>query len=102
MAAPSELVGAIDELARNDLQGSRDWYFGWLRISTTVVAVGVILEEADEFPFRKHRFVISRGDLVPRYRLIHCLKWIAKIGWFLIIVGVIGEGIFESFVSKTD
>jgi hypothetical protein len=51
MAAPSELVGAIDELACNDLQGLRDWYFGWLRIGTIVVAVGVIREEADEFGY---------------------------------------------------
>jgi hypothetical protein len=97
-------IPALDELVRIDLQRLRDSYFWWLIVCTAVVAVGVVLEEA-EYIFHflvKPRLDISTGMYVPPYRRVAALKWVTKLGWILIVVGVVGEGVFESLVSRAD
>jgi hypothetical protein len=101
MIPPLYLISSIDEYVRSDLQGLRDWYFSCLRYSTIGVALGVVLEEAESYPFRKQS--LNRyGAMVVRHRLVSWVRKIEKIGWGLIIFGVIGEGVFESLVSRTD
>jgi hypothetical protein len=39
-----ELIQALDEAIRTDLQNCRESYFGWLVASSIVVALGVVLE----------------------------------------------------------
>jgi len=86
MALPQSLITALDELVRSDFLSLRDSYFDWLLISTGVVVMGVVLEELGEW------------DAIAR----RCGKKITKIGWLLIIAGVIGEGVFEGLVAKAD
>jgi hypothetical protein len=102
MTVPAGMTRVLDESIRNDLQRIRDVYFVWLLVCTALVAVGVLLEETESIPLRKTRFNISTGIPVLSYRLISWKKRITTIGWILIVIGVIGEGIFEGCVSKAD
>ncbi|HEV2323749.1 MAG TPA: hypothetical protein VGS10_07345 [Terracidiphilus sp.] len=83
---PASFVRSLDSSLRNDFQQWRDMFFFWLSFSTGAVLVGVILEEIEEI----------KG--IPE----SAGKWLAKIGWLLIIVGVLGEGVFEGLLSKAD
>jgi hypothetical protein len=86
MTLPESFIRSLDELVRSDFQSLRDSYFTWLLICTGIVVVGVVLEELGEL----EAIAKPWG------------KRLARIGWLLIIVGVIGEGVFEGFVSKAD
>lgn len=102
MVAPS-LVLRLDDLIRGDLQALRNSYFHLLLVFTGLVAVGVLLEEAESFPFiSKATFDSVKGLLAPRHRVVLWLKRLSKLGWILVVAGVIGEGIFEGYVSEAD
>src|SRR5206468_7842040 len=76
---PSAITRSLDELVRSDFQSLRDSYFTWLLICTAIVAAGVVLEEFDDW------------ELISNL----LRKRLAKLGWLLIVLGVIGEGVFE-------
>jgi hypothetical protein len=61
------LARALDELVRQDLQSSRDWYFDLVLISTLLVFIGVVLEEAGIIagPFSEPRLNLQNGIPIP-------------------------------------
>jgi hypothetical protein len=87
---PKKAIRDVDSAIRNDFQSWRDMYFFWLMVSTVLVAIGVLLEEVEEIKKLRRHFGARFA------------KNLAKFGWFLILVGVIGEGLFEGYMSKTD
>lgn len=83
---PEIIATVTDELIRTDLQTLRDTYFNWLIGAAIFVFVGVCLEEAEIlFPKR-----------------IQLAKRLGRLGWLLIMLGVAGEGVFETLVSRAD
>jgi ABC-type uncharacterized transport system ATPase subunit len=98
------VVPSMDELIRIDLQNLRDLYFWWLLFCTGVVALGVLLEETEDLLSSrlKSRLDPSKGVFVPPFRLLSAIKLATKLGWILIIAGVVGEGVSEALVSKVD
>jgi hypothetical protein len=97
MTVPAGFVRMLDESVRSDFQTLRDSYFNWLLICTAIVAIGVLFEEVESFSFGKMQL-----DISARRTRVRFVKRIAKIGWFLILIGVVGEGVFEGLVSKAD
>jgi hypothetical protein len=91
------IVASVDESIKNGLEASRELWFVLLVISTVLVFIGVVLEEAEGWmPYLERLLPVTE---ITQYRLI---KRIAKIGWILIVVGVMGEGAFEVLVSRAD
>jgi hypothetical protein len=92
----------IDAALRNQFKSERDFLFTWLLICTAIVALGVVLEEAELWlPSGKPRLNMVTGDF-SAHPLIKWQKRVVKIGWVLIVVGVIGEGLFEATTSIAD
>jgi hypothetical protein len=86
----------------SELKQIRDCWFLLLLVCTGVVVLGVFLEEAELWlPSGKPRLDMAKGTLIPsRWN-----KWkdkMSRIGWILIILGVVGEGLFEAAVSSAD
>src|SRR5919109_4509230 len=79
------------ESTRIGLQAARNLYFWALAISTMAVAAGVVLEEAESW-FRYAKYALPL-DPMTEYRWT---KKLTKLGWILIVAGVIGEGWFEA------
>lgn len=105
MALPAETLRLLAE--KTSSQVLRDRYFGWLLICTGAVAIGVIMEEVGELDFKKRGILLAvklaRFQIeIPAYRLKAWLRRIVRAGWLLVVVGVIGEGLFEGFVSRED
>jgi hypothetical protein len=95
-------LSTLDDAIRAELTSFRDSYFHWLLACTLVVLAGVVLEEFDSFSIGKPKLDSISGILVPRYTLIAWKKRIGRIGWLLIIIGVLGEGVFEYAGSTAD
>src|SRR5947209_3112133 len=102
MEVSTEALRLLDNLVGTNLQELRDSYFHWLLFFTGVVAMGVVLEETESLPFTKARFDPSIGLPVPRCGLISWMRWFTRIGWVMIVTGVIGEGTVEALISKAD
>src|SRR5713101_3272264 len=109
----SQITQALALASKADLKNLRDWYFDCLLVCTGLLGVGLLMEapeiwhDAREAIWGKSRELkhsltpsIDRKEypvpLSPRMKLL------AAVGWVLIVVGVIGEGVFEGFVSKYD
>jgi hypothetical protein len=71
------------------------------------VFIGVIVEEADEFfdwmlSSRRFARFVPVTVIVDSRRFKKWAKRISRIGWFILIAGVLGEGLFEVLVSHQD
>ncbi len=96
------LLASASGSLRSDLTQVRDCFFWLLLACTAIVAVGVVLEEAESwFPSGKPRLDSIRGIPISP-PLIKWKKALVRLGWKLLIIGVIGEGVFEGFTSWAD
>jgi len=78
------------------LTALRDLYFSCLLLSSITVAIGVALE-GPEVIHETRTILLHIQGKGPSW-----ITLVALIGWILVAVGVIGEGIFEALVSQTD
>jgi hypothetical protein len=103
---PPDILAKLNECAKTDLIGTRDWWFRVLKWSTTTVAAGLILElpelvyeltdiARNRIQRLKYRIVLSETKL-------EIYKVVAFIGWFLIVAGVVGERYAEIRVNDLD
>jgi len=94
------------------LKNLRDLYFIFLLGCTALVALGLFMEvgeiwhDAKEAVCeksleRKHWLKLSVDRKEYPARVSRCKKLFAAVGWVLIVVGVVGEGVFEG-VYKYD
>jgi len=97
MSTSTFVSGTLDALVRADFENFRDLWFWWLLFSSAVVALGVTLEG----PEVVHEFMSSIRGL-PNGKTPPWIKFLGSIGWILIVLGLVGEGISENFVSKAD
>jgi hypothetical protein len=102
MSIPLEILRDLDELVRTDLQGLRDSYFHWLLIATWAVLIGVLVEGPEVVRDLRDGFLMWRKRPPAHSHHPFWILILSSVGWFLISVGVVGEGIFESLVSKGD
>jgi hypothetical protein len=99
----TSLLQLLDDATRSNLQDLRNAFFDWLLISTVLVILGVVCEEADVIlMFKWARRCLPIGILLPTHRLDRWAKRVSTIGWIVLLVGVSGEGIFEGLVSRAD
>ena len=101
-ASFTEIAKNIDDLVRADFESFRDSWFNWLLFWTAVVAVGLLFE----MPEIIHDSAEVIRDLFhsakSTSRIAPWMKLLVSAGWLLIVVGVMGEFVADSFVSKAD
>jgi hypothetical protein len=99
------------EAARSHLKGLRDWNFFCLLVCTFAVGAGLLMELPEiihdlcEIYGRKSRertYWLTPSIDRKEYPRRDWVKIWSALGWILIVVGVTGEGVFESYVSKYD
>ena len=98
---PPVIPKGLDDLVRSDFELFRNIWFTRLLISTAVVALGLLFE----LPEICHESVDAIRALRHKPRMPEIASWmklLVSIGWLLIVVGVTGEFVADSFVSKAD
>jgi hypothetical protein len=87
---------------RDELTQIRDCFFFLLLACTVLVALGVALEEADNWlPSGRTRLNMLNGTFSPS-PWVEWKRRLSRLGWILILLGVVGEGLFEGATSWTD
>lgn len=92
----------IDDAIRSSNQHLRGQFFTGLLIFTFIVLIGVVLEESESIPIRRTTIDQNSGLSVPRHRLLRWLARLQKLGWVLVVVGVLGEFVFEGCLTRMD
>lgn len=95
------IPNGLDDLVRSEFEAFRDCWFNWLLFWTAIVALGLLCE----LPEIWH----DTGDAIhallnrpKRPEIAPWMKLLVSVGWLLIVVGVSGEFVADSFVSKAD
>lgn len=108
---PDVIAQALQLAKRADFQKFRDWYFFLLLASTGIVALGLVLEAPeiihDLYGIFRRKSMELRYWLAPsmhrrEYLAPDWMKVCTAVGWLLIVLGVMGEFVFEAYVSKYD
>jgi hypothetical protein len=97
MYIPREFLERLDELVRTDLKALRDSYFEYVLISSGAVVVGVLMEGPEVV-----RELWQNFRKIPEHRTPSWILLLSLLGWFLVCFGIVAEGVFEGFVSRTD
>lgn len=102
-----DALKSIDTLIRADFIAYRETCFNWLLAATGLVVAGLALEGPElwheitsinrHWRFRR-RFHFS----LPEEHAPNWATLLAFVGWLLIVVGVAGEYVADSFVSRAD
>jgi len=96
------LSGVLPDPTRDALQATADRWFHWLLISSAVVAIGVALEAWEATIMLKRWYRLKRGKEVAEPNEKSWAIPTSYLGLVLVVAGVVGEGVFEALVSKTD
>lgn len=104
MPIPDTLRG-LDALIRADLEAYRDFWFHQLLLATLLVVVGLVLEGPELW--YEIISIIRQWCSMPKFSTPekHAPNWVkllAFIGWLLIVGGVAGEYVADSFLSRAD
>jgi hypothetical protein len=103
---PDTLKG-IDDLIRAGFEAYRGSCFNWLLAATGLVVVGLVLEGPELWHditsiVRRWHFKRRFHFSLPEEHSPDWVKLLAFVGWLLIVIGVAGEYVADSFVSKAD
>jgi hypothetical protein len=96
------VVKGLDDLVRSDFESFRNIWFDRLLISTAVVVVGLLFELPEILQDSIHAIRDLRHGSTPAPEVSARVKLLVSVGWLLIVVGVVGEFVADSFVSKAD
>lgn len=101
----------FDLSSKVELRNLRDLYFGCLLVCTGLVGIGLLMEAAEIWydvretighKSREHTYWLTPSIDRKEYKTPDFVKLLSAVGCVLIVLGVIGEGVFEGFVSKYD
>jgi hypothetical protein len=96
MYVDPELLRRLDNAIRFDLESWRVMFFHCLIGASMLVAIGVGLEGPEVIHEVRNIWRNPKQEAKSRIKLI------GLVGWVLVVVGVIGEGIFEGAFSVSD
>ena len=106
MSIQPQLLQELDASVKSGFQSLRDSYFKDLIICTVALGVGVVAEELEYILewrwFVRLIRVFSVRILSPKHRLDSWVRHVSMIGWIVVILGIAGEGLFETLVSRAD
>ena len=106
MSIQPQLLQELDASVKSGFQSLRDSYFRDLIICTVALGVGVVAEELEYILewrwFVRLIRVFSVRILSPKHRLDSWVRHVSMIGWIVVILGIAGEGLFETLVSRAD
>ena len=94
------ILPSIDDLIRADFEAYRNVCFDWLLISTGVVAVGLLFELPEIWHDSVDAVAEIRHTCKPTLGISPLVKLLVSVGWFLIVVGVVGEFVATALCPK--
>jgi hypothetical protein len=92
----------LDDLVRSDFISFRDACFDWLLVATGVVALGLLFELPEIWHDSASAIRRLRGQTTGLTEIRPSIKLLISVGWLLIVIGVVGEFIADTFVSRAD
>jgi len=92
----------IDDLIRSGFEAYRESWFNWLLVSTGLVVVGLLFEAPEIWHESVNAMMALLHSRRPERHASAWVKLAGTVGWILIVVGVSGEFVAESFVSRAD
>jgi hypothetical protein len=99
-----EIIEALDNNIRDDLQSFAHELFVWGMACTIFVGVGVLMEGPEIlhelWPKIFTRFTWQSHERLALFE--RTVKQIAFVGWFVIGVGVLGEGVFGLLQDRAE
>jgi hypothetical protein len=99
-----EIIEALDNNIRDDLQSFAHELFVWGMVCTIFVGIGVLMEGPEIlhelWPKIFTRFTWQSHERLARFE--RTVKQIAFVGWFVIGVGVLGEGVFGLLQDRAE
>jgi hypothetical protein len=106
---PAQLM-QLDDRVRLDLESIRSYFFDGLLWATGAVLLGVLLEGPEVIHELYRRVTIFPGSSTfssTVYPTVHVeggniRKWLSFLGWFILVIGLCGEGLFEGLVTTAD
>lgn len=100
----SKIVEALDNSIRDDLQRSSHGFFLWVLFSAFVVVIGVALEGPEIIHEMWPRFFswFTWPSAERLHKFERAVKRIGLVGWLMVVVGVMGEGIFEGLQNRVE
>jgi hypothetical protein len=112
------LLQHLDQRIRLSLESARDSDFNGLLWATALVLLGVILEGPEIIHSLRKRVLIVPGTspdawaypteystrVFPRVQEEggEIRKWLSFLGWFVLVIGLVGEGVFDGLVNNAD
>jgi hypothetical protein len=87
---------------RSDIEDVRVCFFLLLLTCTLIVFIGVIVEGIEHLLPKGKPYIDTESGVFNATPLIEWHKKLERLGWLLVIVGVLGEGIFEALTSSAD
>jgi hypothetical protein len=96
------VVKGLNDRVRSDFEAFRNIWFNRLLISTAVVALGLLFELPEIIHDSVEAIRELRQGHKPTPQIRPWVKLFVSLGWLLIVVGVGGEFVADSFVSKAD
>ncbi|MGB8063351.1 MAG: hypothetical protein WCF26_15770 [Candidatus Sulfotelmatobacter sp.] len=87
---------------RSDIEQVRSCFFHLLLACSVIVAVGVVVEGIEHLLSTGKPFVDTETGIFDATPLINWHKKLERLGWLLVILGVVGEGIFEAATTSAD
>jgi hypothetical protein len=99
-----EIIDALDKSIREELQKTSHFFFLWVLISAFVVGAGVALEGPELLHEMWPRLFtcFTRGSVTRIRTFKRVIKKIGFWGWLLVVVGILGEGIFEALQNRAE
>jgi hypothetical protein len=112
------LLQHLDERIRLSLESTRDSDFSGLLWATALVLLGVILEGPELIHELRKRITIFPGSSLAAtayptefstsaFPVVQkeggeIRKWLSFLGWFILLIGLGGEGVFDGLVNNAD
>jgi hypothetical protein len=97
-----DILRGVDDLIRSGFEEFRELWFTRLLVSTALVVAGLLFEAPEIWHESVEAIRALCHSCKPKRDIPAWMKLVGTLGWVLIVVGVTGEFVADSFVSKAD